>query len=92
MPLIKVIRNGQVTLPASIRKVLQVVDGDYLEAEVSDGTLTLRPVAIVDREGAEKLSTLRRDLQIGIDQLDRGEGIPGEQVFERLRMRHKAGT
>ena len=41
MPLIKVIRNGQVTLPANVRKVLQVVDGDFLEAEVSDGTLTL---------------------------------------------------
>ena len=79
MPLIKVIRNGQVTLPASIRKVLQVVDGDYLEAEVSDGTLTLRPVAIVDREGAEQLSTLRRDLKIGIDQLDRGEGLPASR-------------
>jgi len=92
MPLIKVIRNGQVTLPANIRKVLQVVDGDYLEAEVSNGTLTLRPVAIVDREGAEKLSALRRDLQVGIDQLDRGEGIPSEQVFGRLKERHNAGA
>lgn len=52
MPLIKVIRNGQVTLPVSIRKVLQVVDGDYLEAEVVDGTVVLRPKAVVDRDGA----------------------------------------
>ena len=92
MPLIKVIRNGQVTLPAGIRKMLHVADGDYLEAEVSDGMLTLRPVAIVDREGAEKLSALRRDIQVGIDQLDRGEGIPSEQVFSGLKERHTAGA
>lgn len=32
-----------------------------------------------------KLEDLRRELQLGIDQLDRGEGIPGEQVFAELR-------
>ncbi len=34
-----------------------------------------------------KLQELRRDLQLGIDQLDKGEGIPGKQVFAELRER-----
>jgi hypothetical protein len=32
-----------------------------------------------------KLQWLRRELQVGIDELDRGEGIPGEQAFAEVR-------
>ena len=49
MPLTKVTRNGQVTLPVSVRQALQVKEGDYLEAEVVEGAVRLRPVAVVDR-------------------------------------------
>jgi antitoxin ParD1/3/4 len=35
---------------------------------------------------------LRRAIQIGIDQADRGELIPGEEVFRRLRERNRAGA
>jgi hypothetical protein len=28
---------------------------------------------------------LQRELQVGIEQLDRGEGIPGDQVFAEIR-------
>lgn len=34
-----------------------------------------------------KHEELRSELMIGVEQLDRGESIPGEQVFERLRKR-----
>jgi len=33
---------------------------------------------------------LRHEIQKGIDQLDRGEGIPAEQVFFQLRQRNKS--
>lgn len=33
------------------------------------------------------LAALRADLQLAIDQLDRGEGIPAEEVFRSLRAR-----
>ncbi|HEY6327902.1 MAG TPA: type II toxin-antitoxin system ParD family antitoxin, partial [Blastocatellia bacterium] len=33
----------------------------------------------------EKLKALRQDIQEGIDELDRGERIPAEQVFAELR-------
>jgi hypothetical protein len=32
-----------------------------------------------------KLQELRHDIQISLDQLDRGEGVPGEQVFSELK-------
>ncbi len=33
---------------------------------------------------------LRHEIQKGIDQLDRGEGIPAEQVFAELRQRYES--
>lgn len=52
MSLIKVLRAGQVTLPADARKALALEEGDYLEAEVVEGELRLKPVSLVDRAGA----------------------------------------
>ena len=37
------------------------------------------------------LAALRADLQLAIDQLDRGEGIPAEEVFRSLRARGRKG-
>lgn len=33
---------------------------------------------------AERLDRLSADIQLGLDQLDQGQGIPGEVVFEEL--------
>jgi antitoxin ParD1/3/4 len=37
-----------------------------------------------------KLKALRRDLQEGISELERGEGIPAEQVFAEMTRKAKA--
>jgi len=37
---------------------------------------------------AMQLEELRREIMIGVKQIEQGEGIPGEQVFQRLRARH----
>jgi AbrB family looped-hinge helix DNA binding protein len=49
MALVKMLRGGMLTLPAEIRRSLRLGDGDYLEAEVVDGKVELRPVSVVDR-------------------------------------------
>ena len=36
-----------------------------------------------------ELQELRKALAVGVDQLERGEGVPGDKVFERLYERHK---
>lgn len=54
MALVRMLRGGQVTLPAEARKALKLSEGDYLELQVTDGTLTLRPVTVVDRAAADR--------------------------------------
>ena len=54
MSLLKVTRNGQVTLPAELRKTLQVQEGDYIAAEPRDGGVLLKPISVVDQEEADR--------------------------------------
>lgn len=35
----------------------------------------------------QRLAELKREIAVGLEQLDRGESVPGEQVFEELRQR-----
>lgn len=67
MALVKVIRNGQITLPAEARRALRLKEGDYLEAEVIDGEVRLKPVAVLDRSKArrELLAIIDRDKWFG---------------------------
>lgn len=52
MSLVKVRRAAQITLPGDIRKALNVEEGDYLEAEIVEGGVLLRPVAVIDKAQA----------------------------------------
>jgi AbrB family looped-hinge helix DNA binding protein len=52
MALVKMLRGGMLTLPADTRRSLRLGEGDYLQAEVVDGKVELRPVAVVDRQEA----------------------------------------
>ena len=61
------------------------------EGAFSNPSDYVRALIRADLEQQQKLETLRRDIQRGIDELDRGEGIPGEQVFARLRGRAGGG-
>lgn len=52
MPLVKVKRFAQVTLPSGVRKQFGIEEGDYLEAEAIEGGILLKPVAVVERNKA----------------------------------------
>jgi AbrB family looped-hinge helix DNA binding protein len=52
MGLVKLLRGGQVTLPAEVRQKLKLAQGDYLEAEVVENGVLLKPVSVVEREKA----------------------------------------
>jgi AbrB family looped-hinge helix DNA binding protein len=49
---VRVLRGGQVTLPAAVRQKLRLAQGDYLEAEVVVNGVLLRPVSDIERERA----------------------------------------
>jgi AbrB family looped-hinge helix DNA binding protein len=52
MTRVRLLRGGQVTLPAAMREQLQVKEGDYLQAEVVEGGMLLKPISAAEREKA----------------------------------------
>jgi AbrB family looped-hinge helix DNA binding protein len=48
----KVTRNGQITLPAPVRKRLGIEEGDLVEIEVIDEKAVLVPKRLVDKSQA----------------------------------------
>ena len=50
MALVKVRKAAQITLPRDIRQAIHLEEGDYLEAQVTDEGILLRPVNIKNRE------------------------------------------
>lgn len=63
----------------------RVASGEYSSAsDVIEEALRL---LLAEEEYERKLEALRREIQIGIDQLDRGEYSSAEEVLARLRAR-----
>jgi antitoxin MazE len=52
MPLIKVKKNFQITIPTTLRRTLKIAEGDYLEVEKQDSELILKPVKMVHPDQA----------------------------------------
>ncbi|MEQ8162762.1 MAG: AbrB/MazE/SpoVT family DNA-binding domain-containing protein [Smithellaceae bacterium] len=50
MSLIKLNRHGQITIPANLRKHLNIGEGSYLEIKKEGGAIILKPVKVVDVE------------------------------------------
>jgi AbrB family looped-hinge helix DNA binding protein len=50
MALVRIRRAAQITLPREIRTAARVAEGDYLEVEVTQGAILLRPVSVGRRE------------------------------------------
>src|SRR5439155_4317503 len=52
MALMRVRRLAQLTLPAEVRRALNVQEGDYLEAQIVKDGVLLKPIAVVKRDRA----------------------------------------
>lgn len=48
MPLVKVDRNGRITLPKELRAILGIQEGDVLEIDIQSGNIILKPGSAVD--------------------------------------------
>ena len=74
MALMRVRRLAQLTLPAEVRRALNVQEGDFLEAQIVEGGVLLKPVAVVERERAwrriNELKSRVRDLKPGAVKTD----------------------
>ena len=47
MELVKVKRNYQITIPQSLRRLVQLAVGDYVEVDIQNDTLVIRPVKVI---------------------------------------------
>jgi AbrB family looped-hinge helix DNA binding protein len=52
MLLVKVVRNGQVTIPKAIREKLGIKEGDILEVEPSETGIFFKPKEVLDKGAA----------------------------------------
>ena len=63
MSLVKVKKKYQVTIPAEIRKELNLKVGDYLEVKAQGTAIILNPKAVIDRGKEEAWERLRELLE-----------------------------
>jgi bifunctional DNA-binding transcriptional regulator/antitoxin component of YhaV-PrlF toxin-antitoxin module len=74
-------RRGTIVLSAATRRRYGFEDGSlFISEERQDGVL-IRPAVAVPADLVE----VRRKIKAGLDQLKRGEGIPGEEVEAELK-------
>ena len=90
MTLVKLRKSAQLTLPTEIREALDVGEGDYLEAELVEGGVLLRPVDVVRREAAwrrieEAMASVRPTPEQAAKPLDEQEKEILELVEEARR-------
>ncbi len=50
MPVIKILRNGQLTLPAKFRETLELKQGDLLNTGIEEDKIVLKPVTTIERK------------------------------------------
>ena len=49
MPLVKIQRKGQMTLPTRIRSAVGLADGDMVDVKVSGRRIVITPTLVIDR-------------------------------------------
>ena len=73
MPLVRVTRNFQVSIPKPIREALRLEEGDLIEVEERDGEIVMTPKKLIDagqawfwtREWQEGEREVDEDLRAG---------------------------
>ena len=96
--LIQVRKKAQVTLPQSVRKALNIEEGDFLEVQVENGQIVLRVKKLVDKEQAwfwtrrwqEGEREAEDDLRAG--RIHTFDGSKEAVAFLHKRARKRAGT
>ena len=80
----KLTRNGQITIPASVRKELGVEEGDLVEIEVVDEKAVLIPKRLVDKNQAYFWTKKWQDAEKEADEDVRAGRVQGFDSVEEL--------
>ena len=54
MPLAKLSKNFQVTIPASLRRGIDLKEGDYLDVTVEGGAFIFKPIQIQEKSSGKR--------------------------------------
>ena len=65
MPVVKVQKKGQVTLPVRLRAKAGIAEGDLVEVQIEHGKITFTPKSLVDRHIAESLEDYKKGRSYG---------------------------
>ena len=84
MPVIKVIRNGQITLPKEFREALSIDEGQILEAELEGSRIILKPLAFVER-GPALSSKGKRKVKEALEAYKKGEAKAFDNVNDLIK-------
>ena len=85
MSTIRLLRSGQLTLPAKIRQLLGLKEGAFLEAEVENNRIVLIPKKLVEKDEAkEKLFNVMEKIW------ERNKDVPVEEVERDVTQAIKA--
>jgi antitoxin MazE len=87
MALLKVKKNFQITIPTTLRKMLKITEGDYLEVERQNNELVLKPVKVIRPDQAYFYSKEWQEGETKADEnIKKGEVLgPFSKVKERLK-------
>jgi AbrB family looped-hinge helix DNA binding protein len=95
MALMRVRRAAQLTLPAEIRRALNVKEGDFLEAQIVEGGVLLKPVSVVERqrvwERMQDVTARVEDLQPDPNESNQAAEEAIAEEVERMRHPHRHG-
>jgi antitoxin MazE len=91
--LTKVTRNGQVTIPAQLRRAVDIELGDYIEVTVQGDGLLLTPKKLIDKSQAYFWTEEWQKGERRADEdIKAGRGVTfdsAEKAVEFLRLRDK---
>ena len=81
MSLLQVRRNFQITIPAKLRKALGIEEGDYIDAELQNETIVLRPKAITDRSIIKRREEAKKRFFEMVDRIrERNKDVDPKEV------------
>ena len=78
MPILQILRNWQITLPAEFRRDLGLKKGDIMKAEIQAGQIILTPVSLTE---AEKRALAKKKFFETVDKLrEQTKDVPLEEI------------
>ncbi len=86
MTRVRLLRDGQVTLPAEVRRKLRLAAGDYLEAELVESGVLLKLVTADDRERAlERMLAAKARVRPTPEQARKSPEEQEREAFEEVK-------